>query len=714
MVVKRSKIETLNKSSIFTILILIGLACIAIIAKLSIEVWEAYQAAVKKADRSALEHAIATSARIDSDISDVETLARSMATELERGNWDMKEIEERLTILINSNAYLYQAGVAIVPFGYDPHVWLNGIILSLGEDSVKTEDLGSLYDYTKPGVEWYHKPLAEEKALWIEPKRDRRSEKILATYAVPFFTSSDGVWVPKGVLFVSYDVEKLADIMYSSDLGEMAYCYLVSQNGRYLAHPSLDYLESLHIEKHHYKQQSLNTVTDLHTKHNTVTTIAFYDDILEREARSKIATIPATEWKLGVVYAPDYSQETTQKLRRQLTIVGWLVGLFCFVASVGLELSRKRQCQDVRLRHAAVLFSVMCILATIYTLTLVSLLPTDHSRGNIKIKNEAALNNFLSKHRRESMELREAFPFYVPTGIYIQSCTFIEANKIRVTGYIWQKYYAGIHSNLSRGFTMPQSESDDIELLYHQKGSDMERLIWRFSVVLNKEFDYSRYPFGREDIWIELWHKEFAKNVVLVPDIPSYKLIASSLLPGLSKEMGITGWIIEQSYFSYKSHTYETNFGQEDYSGLTNVPELYFNITIRKRVIGPLVSHLLPIMMVLLLLFIILMLSTRTRKIVKVVGFNTMSVVTVCAGFFLVVIFSHIDLRDTLAIKYFSYMEYFYFLVYLAILLLALNALLFNQTHIRIFTYKENFFPKLFYWPVNTGVIFLFTAVSFY
>jgi len=194
----------------------------------------------------------------------------------------------------------------------------------------------------------------------------------------------------------------------------------------------------------------------------------------------------------------------------------------------------------------------------------------------------------------------------------------------------------------------------------------------------------------------------------------SYKLINPIVLPGILQGLIIPGWDIEKSFYSYRSHSYSTSFGLKDYQGLTNFPELYFNIYIKHQIIGPIVSYMMPNGLVLVMVFSILLLTSRHEQKTGLFGFNTMNVITACAGFCIVVVFSHIDLRESLVANDLIYMEYFYFNTYLFILYVAFHSLIFVKMEHRIVHYKDNLIPQILYWPVNQFNVLLFTLFNFY
>ena len=248
---------------------------------------------------------------------------------------------------------------------------------------------------------------------------------------------------------------------------------------------------------------------------------------------------------------------------------------------------------------------------------------------------------------------------------------------------------------------------------YTTVSGDAELVRWNFNATLDQDFDHWRYPFGSETVRIQLWHQEFTRNVILVPDLDAYNLVHPAAGPGLLEDLRLAGWDVGDSFFSYKLGSYHTNFGLADYAGLSEFPELFFNIEVEKQITGPFVSNILPIIVVNILLFGILFLATREGSQKGLLGF-TLDVITACAAFFLVVIFSHISLRRGLAAPDIFYLEYYYFITYVLILFVTLNYVHFTKTPVGLLRYRDNLIAKLTYWPAAMLAVLVVTLLHFY
>ena len=210
-----------------------------------------------------------------------------------------------------------------------------------------------------------------------------------------------------------------------------------------------------------------------------------------------------------------------------------------------------------------------------------------------------------------------------------------------------------------------------------------------------------------------MWHKDFHRNVILTPDIGSYEIINPDLKPGLEQDFVLEGWKIQNSFFGYRENTYNTNFGVEDYQNEST--ELYFNIGVKRDFIGSIISDLIRLIVVSILLFAVLLISTKNDEKISLYGFSSSATLTYCAALFFVLIISHVSLRDKLAVAGIIYLEYFYFILYFVLLVVSINSILLaSSTDHKLIHYGDNLIVKLLYWPVILGMLFVITLINFY
>ena len=239
---------------------------------------------------------------------------------------------------------------------------------------------------------------------------------------------------------------------------------------------------------------------------------------------------------------------------------------------------------------------------------------------------------------------------------------------------------------------------------------------WYFESTLRQTFLYDRYPLDHKTVRIQMWHKDFDRNVVLTPHLSDYDSTQPGKTFGINKQIILGDWKINETFFQYKSISHDTNFGIEDYIGQRDSPELYFNIVLKRKFLNAFIVNLVPLCVVAGLLFGILMTITANEEKASRFGFSTFGVMAACSGLFFVIMISHIQLRQQLAGSGIVYLEYFYLLMYVAILAVTINAYLFSEGWsfgLGLILYKDNVIPKLLFWPLFFGLMVVVTLVVF-
>lgn len=613
--------------------------------------------------------------------------------------------------LVYSDPGFKEAGVAFAPFAYHPRIRLYGPAYVVEKDGVSFKDLDATQDYTKPGTDWYHRPM-EGSPIWLTPHFDKDRGHALATYGAPLRKPGAGN-EPIGVMFVTYTLGIFQRLLDSLDLGHNGYSFVLSSEKQFILHPNRDFSEhQISFDSFLERVASPRDVNSIEAAlRDPTSTATFVDPDTGLSSHLFFRRIAVTNWILGVVLTDRDVLMPARVAHRKLINVALLIAIA--VTFLAIALARIDRDFTRGLWIVSIAFAGSCILVGMFVIALAIRQQLPNGDNVTRITNWNSLNRFTSQQRRRTLVQREEVPLFIPTGIYIQSAFLEDASNVSVSGYVWQRYSKGVHDGIQRGFIMPQAKISTITKAYTVEDGDTELVRWNFNADVHQNFDYSRYPFDSERIVIDLWHKEFTKNVILIPDLASYKLMSPAAKPGLFEEMQISGWKIGDSSFNYLTESYKTSFGLRDFAGLTNYPNLYFGFDIRKEITGPFVSNMLPLLVVTILLFAILFLGTREERDRGRLGF-ALDVIAACAGFFLVAILLHIALRRDLAARDIFYLEYFYFVTYAMILYVAVNYVLFTKTAIRLVHYRDNFIVKVLFWPVSQLALLVFTLMVFY
>ncbi|MDH5552295.1 MAG: hypothetical protein OEX82_03105, partial [Nitrosomonas sp.] len=303
---------------------------------------------------------------------------------------------------------------------------------------------------------------------------------------------------------------------------------------------------------------------------------------------------------------------------------------------------------------------------------------------------------------------------YIPTGIFIQSIEFVNATNVTLTGYLWQRYPHEYKETITQGVIFPEAVQSTLSENYEYEDDHEMVKSWYFEVTLRESFDYTKYPFDRQLLWARLWHKDFSDNVILVPDFKSYDSLHPNMLPGIEQDFVLSGWSLMRTFFDMRINTYNTNFGNPNFSNRDQMPELYFNVELSRNILNPFIAHLFPLVVVLLMLYALVLTISRKETSLKFFGFDVSNVIASSSALFFVLLIMHVQLRGELSTNSIVYMEYFYLVSYVTILMITVNSILFSwDPPVRFVGYQDNLIPKLIYWPILLAWCFGLTVSLF-
>lgn len=314
-------------------------------------------------------------------------------------------------------------------------------------------------------------------------------------------------------------------------------------------------------------------------------------------------------------------------------------------------------------------------------------------------------------------------PLFITTGVFIQSLEFTSANNVVVTGYVWQKYPADLPEFVERGFILPEGDEEiyyrEDDASYHREQNGEEVLGWYIHTSLRQTFDYGKYPFDRQDIWLRFWHLNFDRNVILTPDFEAYGIKEwphkTETFMGLERDFVLERLALERTYFNYHYNNYNVNFGVDNYQGQSAFPELYFNVGVKREVLDAVVAYLIPMFILILMSFGVQLIVTQIPDKMSMHGISTTGLIAYYASLFFIGILAQLDVRRTLNAPGVVYLEYFYFMLYAILLLQTINSIIFAATDdVGFLEYKDNLYPKVIFFPLTMGLMYVITAFLFF
>lgn len=713
--------DTHQSKIFFYISLLLGLGGLAIFAVLLFR----YQNQNERKQQAQFDYnqqqALQAAIQVDTKVHEFMAVARSVADDLSDGTLPYDQVESRLARETRANPDIFGITASFEPFAYAPDIRLYApYYKKSARGFFEKVAIESVYDYTvppdrdpsTPDTTWYHQPVTEG-AGWIEPYFGSASNTLLATYGVPFYRldTTTQQEVPAGAVAVALSLAEVQDLVDSLDLGATGYGYIISSSGLFIAHPIKEYIGQKTIfELARDQDDDMLQSIGKRAVQGEEFVQHMVDQVTGQESLVFHVPVQATGWSVGIIMnREEMILEVQETMFEQVMLALVLALALMFIAMVAFRVHRK---DTLALWGVSVTTTLLNVAIIGFVWHLASFI---HDETGVQIVNRSGLDRFLLSYEQEQAEQQpvlhgESLPpaVHIPTGIVLHTIQFGGPNDVTIGGYIWQKYPENLDPEIARGFVFPQRGGWDIVTkVYHRHEHGMEIVGWQVLVPLREAFNPAKYPFDNEDIQIRLRHKDFDKNVILVPDIESYDLLKPSLLPGLDDEMVIEGRMINESFFSYHMFNYDTNFGFGS-SATQRVPELYFNVRVQRSFLDSLVGQIIPLLIIFMMMFIVVFITNEpdSKEIFGVLSYS--------AALFFVAGLAHSGLRQKIAALGITYFEYFYILIYIVILAVSVNAILYHsQSSIRFLQFRNNLLPKIAYGPLVSGVLLVVTLYVF-
>lgn len=577
-----------------------------------------------------------------------------------------------------------------------------------------------VYDYRDKALgattNWYTQVL-DHGVVWTEPYFAQGAQTIVADYGIAFYDPQDKRKIA-GTITMTISLRNFTKLLNALSLGKTGYGFVISKGGNILAHPVKDYVNNkniLELAKANKNQVLGETAKQMMAGKDGF--VEFSNPVSGHTSYLFYQHIQQSKWSLGIVFIKNEMLgnpilEREKKIHIALALSLTLLALFAW-----LWKSYRFRILDFWYLNLVSSVLILGNIIFIWYLTL-SHKFDPNNKENTLITSYTELNRFKSVQRNTSQETHLEPLISIPTGIYVQELEFLDSYNVNISGYVWQKYADTLPKNLGQGFIFPQispsPEALNIEEEYREKNKDYELIRWNFRATLRLNFNYSTYPFDRSRVDIKITHHDFHRNVMLVPDLESYKLLTPSSKPGTNQALVLPSAEIVSSFFEYVSQSYNTNFGHDRFARTEQRPELVFNLVLKRKFMNSFVTHIIPILVVALMLYFVVYSSSKRKRNFEE-AISSLGVVESAAAFFFVLVVAHIELRKTIQANIITYMEYFYFITYFILVLAVFNIILFTRKDkMLFFDYHDNVIVKLLYWPTFLGLCLLVTLIKFY
>lgn len=614
-------------------------------------------------------------------------------------------------------------GAAFEPYALDEKLRLFAPYIVHLEGGYKTVRLDAYYDYYGQKADdtcltnnWYQCARRHE-STWLPLRFDEISNAWVVQYVQALRVNGKLL----GYVNLSLNIEDIDQLVDKFDTGDEGYVIIFDSELRQIYH-------SLHPNTHNALSHAFKevfptvakadikelSVQELYQVPNEVTDVLSYLDL---------SLVENTSWTIAVVIEREFFAHHELKsniptiatfIEDNHHIVTFIVVL-TFICWTALGTSLLQDGFQGRVWWSALFITTSFVCGILYIWVEQQMSELDAIYGTEVITNEADLREFVKQYSKTSLRAHKEPPIFIPTGVALQSMKLDNDNNLKLTGYVWQRFMLANNFEIERGVVFPESSGTQMELVYDETANGYHTLGWSFETVIPEHFEYETYPFDKQLVWLRIWPKEYLEHVILIPDINSYDNMNTGNRPGLEKDFTVGGWRVERSFFDIRENNFNSNMGIANRANKNEAPELHFNIAISRNFIDPFVSYLFPVIIVLLMLYAVLLTNSKDETRIGLIGFNALEVLASASALFFVALLAHVELRSHIGANELIYMEYFFIIAYIMILIVSVNSILFSWGFkITIIQYQDNNIPKLLYWPVLGGLLFFFTMFAFW
>ena len=612
-----------------------------------------------------------------------------------------EEIRALIARVIENTHGAFRGGVVFKRDRFSTQHPLYSPFYQKGAANAQDQQISQCYDYTQPDKNqgdgprtyWFHDPI-EQGPMWLEPYYGTTANEWLAEYSLPFQSSYDGQTDNgyDGLVFANFSLAGLNRIVAQLDLGDTGFGFVLTQSGNIISYPDSEILGQ-NINEQAANSEILKTIRKYHTR-GQISTLRH--PISEQESWLLFHKIPGTKMLLGVV-------TNANELRRNGK-VNWhywyLITFLCVMGSgafcCALRLPGSRNAIAIRISTFVSLLLVVSLLQ-LWALKNNSQPPERYARQVVDREGVTALL------QREVTFQPGKSEKGLTLSIWIDSIDFIDSDDINLVGELWlDSSFPGLppvyFPNATKTLWEPLNGSNR----------------WKFVTNIKQPFDYGSFPFDTKEMTLSVAANHRANSPILIPAFEHYADMTPTETPGLDVDIiGLGDWDIQESYFSYRMRP-DNHWAAVDpvKPALRNSATLQYKVLLKRQLVGPIISHIFPLLVVSFLVFCMLMLWTRQRDRQETWGFSPATVLKYCASLFFILVISHVSLRDSLNAKGMIFVEYFYFVTYLQLIFIAIAAILFtSHKRLRWIQHRDGAPIKLLYWPLYLAMA---VVVSFF
>ena len=644
-----------------------------------------------------------------------ERAAEKLAQAIGDGRIPMESYNQALSDLVQSDELFYGGAIAFAPYAYKPQVELYAPYFAKKNDSLEFMQIEDSYDYTLPQHTWFGAAM-NSGSRWSDPYfDDSLGDILMTTYSAVFYRDGpEGVKEAIGVVTIDISIDDIGHIVQALDYGSKGYAEVVTADGAYLFSPKKERVledESILSPARWNDDEGLQRLRE-HLLDGSSGVVKLTAAGESSPTWLSIAPIESTGWRIVDNFNQSEISPYTVPMRHKLmyAIAAIVIGLIVLLVFGNF----------VKPTEGVLSWTTAALLTLVFAIAvnvIWSITGQYESSRNGQFSAVSSQREVLTVQRETSVFSRQHTtrePFFIPTGIYIESLKFTSPNDILIIGSVWQKFDLEKHGHVVRGVLFPGAETVRMSEPSVSRSGNTEVVRWKFQGSLRLALDYRRFPLILDSVSLGLIPRDTLGNVMLVPDLGAYPFLAPKSLPGMGPNVFLAGWELERSFFELRKSQQRTTYGLNDSFEIHKFPELFWTVEVKKVFIHAFISFLTPLILAFIMVFILLLLSTRDREQLEFmrtgVGFD----IGVSASIFFVVVLSHISLRQKIISEEIFYLEYFYLLMYANMLWVCFHSIMNvkNPDLIKYLTLGVT--AKKAYFPVSFAIMFVFTWLTFF
>ena len=641
-------------------------------------------------------------AQIDAMITRGEEVAHQSAKELERVNdlegFDFEEFAKNKTLELPN---LLGVTVSFEPGVYPSETGLFSLYYDRDLDAAMRLD--SLYNYTDDTLQnakWYTQVARNPKAQWVDPYYGSGAQNLVTDFSVPLFQNEKFI----GVLTYTISINSLIAIIHEISVEQNGLGLIIGNNGTIITHPNPEYV---------LKENIIKIVSDSATIKNMLATENGFIESFQSETRGELslsyATLGNQQWKLINVFTHEdlfaHGKEDKRILINLFLSVTWVIAMIILliINQEGINTSEAWTYSS---------FVTVALIANISFIWYLNLSDRYEpiSQELHQMKSLSDVNQYVNAQNSQRGIFGYRNLIEVPTGILIEKFDHEDTYNVGISGWVWQRY--PVIENLEPGIHFPQlspfAESAYSEIISQDTLNGELVVKWQFRSTFIFDFQYLKYPFNTKNVVLQLTYPDYNRGVIFTPDVMGYESVEPSNLPGILPKSATSSVNYVASVFSLTNAKIRGDLGSAYLSEFDSNPTFQFEIKSRIPFLNALIKQIIPILLISLMMFLLLFSLRKKDGKIKSIGIETI------AGLLFILVLSHIDFRQTIFSPEVTYLETFYFVIYIMMAGISVSIVFVDLERNNYLTNNNLSVIKLNYWPFFFSSILLITLSIFY